>query len=64
MRPRQRRCGTTSSNGNSTAGGYLIPANINYLDGYGLGVRGIKTTSAMNCNNFDFASAWLDRLST
>jgi peptide/nickel transport system substrate-binding protein len=45
-------------------GGYLIPANINYLDGYGLGVRGIKTTSAMNCNNFDFASAWLDRSST
>ena len=33
-------------------------------DGYGLGVRGIKTTPAMNCNNFDFASAWLDRLST
>ncbi|MFE7422170.1 ABC transporter substrate-binding protein [Rhodococcus sp. NPDC057529] len=41
-------------------GGTLNYANYNWLDGYGLGVRGTKTTNAGPCNNFDFSSTWLE----
>lgn len=40
-------------------GGYLIPANFNYVDAYATTVRGIQTTSAMTCDNFNFKTAWL-----
>jgi peptide/nickel transport system substrate-binding protein len=40
-------------------GGYIIPQNINWLDAYAPKVRGLQTTKAMNCNNFDFGSAWI-----
>ena len=40
-------------------GGYLIPQNVNWLDAYAPNVRGIQTTEAMNCNNFDFGPAWI-----
>ena len=40
-------------------GGYLIPQNVNWLDAYAPNVRGIPTTEAMNCNNFDFGPAWI-----
>ena len=42
------------------SGGYIVPANINWLDFYAPKVRGIQTTPAMNCNNFDFATAWIE----
>jgi peptide/nickel transport system substrate-binding protein len=40
-------------------GGYLIPQNFNWLDAYSTKVRGIQTTPAMNCDNFNFKTAWL-----
>jgi peptide/nickel transport system substrate-binding protein len=39
-------------------GGYIVPSNFNYVDGYGSTVRGIQTTSNMNCDNFNFKTAW------
>ena len=41
------------------AGGYIIPQNVNWLDAYSPNVRGVQTTEAMNCNNFDFGPAWI-----
>jgi len=43
----------------ATQGGYLIVANNNYLDAYGLNVHGIETTSAGNNNNYTYYKAWL-----
>ena len=40
-------------------GGYIIMANITFLDGYSPKVRGVQTTSAGPCNNYDFSKAWL-----
>ncbi len=40
-------------------GGYIIPQNFNWLDAYSTKVRGIQTTPAMNCDNFNFKTAWL-----
>lgn len=40
-------------------GGYIVPANFNYIDAYSPQVRGIQTTSALNCDNFNFKTAWL-----
>jgi peptide/nickel transport system substrate-binding protein len=45
-------------------GGYLVPANFNYVDAYSKSVRGVQTTSAMQCDNFNFKTAWLDRTSS
>jgi peptide/nickel transport system substrate-binding protein len=42
-----------------TDGGYIVPSNFNYVDAYGLKVRGIQTTSNMNCDNFNFKTAWV-----
>ncbi len=42
-------------------GGYIVPANFNYLDAYSPQVRGIQTTSALNCDNFNFKTAWLNK---
>jgi peptide/nickel transport system substrate-binding protein len=42
-------------------GGYIVPSNFNYVDGYGLNVRGIQTTQNMNCDNFNFKTAWVDK---
>lgn len=42
-------------------GGYIVPANFNYVDAYGLNVRGIQTTSTMNCDNFNFKTAWIEK---
>ena len=41
------------------SGPYLIPTAGNWLDAYSPNVRGVATTSAMNCNNFNFTNAWL-----
>ena len=43
------------------AGGYLVPANFNYVDGYGLNVRGVQTTPNLNCDNFNFKTAWVHK---
>lgn len=40
-------------------GGYIVPANFNYVDAFGIKVRGVQTTSNLNCDNFNFKSAWL-----
>jgi len=40
-------------------GGYIIMANINNLDGYSPSVRGVQTTAAGPCNNYNFSRAWL-----
>jgi peptide/nickel transport system substrate-binding protein len=40
-------------------GGYIIPANPNYLDVYAPNVRGVKTTAAGLCSNFAFSKGWL-----
>ena len=42
-------------------GGYIVPANFNYIDAYSKQVRGIQTTSALNCDAFNFKTAWLDK---
>ena len=42
-------------------GGYIVPSNFNYVDGYGLNVRGVQTTSNMNCDNFNFKTAWVNK---
>jgi peptide/nickel transport system substrate-binding protein len=39
-------------------GGTLNYVNYNWLDGYGLNVRGAKTTEAGPCNNWDFSTVW------
>ena len=41
-------------------GGVLNVVNYNWIDGYQLNVRGVKTTSAGPCDNFDFSQAWFD----
>jgi peptide/nickel transport system substrate-binding protein len=41
-------------------GGYIIMGNITFTDAYDDAVRGVKTTSAGPCNNYDFAGAWLE----
>jgi hypothetical protein len=40
-------------------GGYIIVANVDYVDAYSSKVRGIETTSAGDLNNFTFRSGWL-----
>lgn len=40
-------------------GGYIIVANVNYVDAYSSKVRGIQTTSAGDLNNFTFRGGWL-----
>lgn len=40
-------------------GGYIIMLNITNLDGYGTNVRGVKTTSAAPCDNYNFSEGWL-----
>ena len=42
-------------------GGYIVPSNFNYVDAYGLSVRGVQTTSSMSCDNFNFKTAWVDK---
>ena len=39
-------------------GPYVIPANINWVDAYGLKVRGVKTTAANSCDNYIFYNGW------
>jgi peptide/nickel transport system substrate-binding protein len=41
-------------------GGVLNVINYNWLDGYQANVRGVKTTSAGSCDNFDFSKAWFE----
>lgn len=41
-------------------GPYVIPANFNWVDGYGLNVRGVQTTAANNCDNYVFCGGWLE----
>lgn len=41
-------------------GPYIIPAGQNWLDAYGLNVRGVQTTTAYTCNGYDFAAGWLE----
>jgi len=41
-------------------GGYIVPANPNYLDAYSPAVRGLETTSAGPCANYAFRKAWLE----
>lgn len=43
----------------SSEGPYIIPANTNWVDAYSPSVRGVQTTTALNCANFDFSGAWL-----
>jgi peptide/nickel transport system substrate-binding protein len=40
-------------------GGYIIMANINNLDGYSPSVRGVQTTAAGPCDNYNFSRAWV-----
>jgi peptide/nickel transport system substrate-binding protein len=40
-------------------GGYLVPANFNYLDAYAAHVRGVHTTQAGSNDNFDYSKTWL-----
>ena len=40
-------------------GPYIIPANTNWVDAYTPLVRGVQTTTVLNCGNFDFSGAWL-----
>ncbi len=40
-------------------GGYIIVANVNYVDAYSYRVRGIETTSAGDNNNFTYRTGWL-----
>lgn len=41
-------------------GGQILLANYNWLDGYGLNVRGVKTTNAGPCDYWQFQGAWLE----
>jgi peptide/nickel transport system substrate-binding protein len=40
-------------------GPVLIVENYNWVDAYGLNVRGTRTTNAGSCNNADFTTTWL-----
>jgi peptide/nickel transport system substrate-binding protein len=40
-------------------GGYIIMANFNNLDAYSPSVRGVQSTSAGPCNNYNFSRGWL-----
>ena len=40
-------------------GPYTIPATGNWLDAYSPKVRGVRTTSVLSCDNFNFTSGWL-----
>lgn len=42
-------------------GPYIIPGTSNWLDAYSTKVRGVETTSVYNCDNLNFAGAWLAR---
>lgn len=41
-------------------GGYIIPTNINVVDGVAPNVRGLGATPAGSLNNFALESAWID----
>jgi peptide/nickel transport system substrate-binding protein len=41
-------------------GGTINFVNYNWIDGYGLNLRGAKTTNAGPCDNFDFSTTWLE----
>jgi peptide/nickel transport system substrate-binding protein len=41
-------------------GGTINFVNYNWIDGYGLNIRGAKTTNAGPCDNFDFSTTWLE----
>lgn len=40
-------------------GGYIITNNVSNLDAYSKRVRGVQSTSAGPCNNYDFSVGWL-----
>jgi hypothetical protein len=40
-------------------GGYLIPANTNFLDAYASNVRGGNTTKWGNNCQYDYAKTWI-----
>jgi peptide/nickel transport system substrate-binding protein len=42
-------------------GGYMVPANFNYLDAYAPHVRGVETNQAGNNANYIYYNAWLQR---
>jgi peptide/nickel transport system substrate-binding protein len=41
-------------------GPLILPVSNNWLDAYSKRVRGVKTTTALNCDNFNFSGAWLE----
>jgi peptide/nickel transport system substrate-binding protein len=43
----------------STSGSSVIPAFTNWVDAYSSKVRGVETSSVLNCNNFNFNNGWL-----
>lgn len=43
----------------ATQGGYIIVANVNYVDAYSQRVRNVQTTSAGDNNNFTYRTGWL-----
>ncbi len=40
-------------------GPYILPAVANWLDAYSSRVRGVKTSPALNCDNYNFSKAWI-----
>lgn len=40
-------------------GPYVISGTSNWVDAYTTQVRGVETSSAFNCNNYDFTNGWL-----
>jgi peptide/nickel transport system substrate-binding protein len=43
-----------------TEGPYILPTATNWVDAYAPRVRGVKTTPALNCDNYNFGGAWLE----